>query len=204
MISIDDSNYTFSQDCLPPRLCALVDHRTRTIGPLFTECPLSGGDVAQVQRAAVGRGRLCATLVGWAWHTTGWLEGLWVPLLRSGFRSSRLCPLHIHPRAQSIYWTPHPTRLPHMQVLFVRLALCLRLPSDPALRRTPLPSANRSPCRAGRGLATFCGCLTSSESPLLGAPKKKPPRGIALGGSEEYRLSVRIFISCCRPSLHSL
>ena len=60
-----------------------------------------------------------------------------------------------------VFRPPHPTRLPHMQFLFVRPALCFRLPSDPASRRTPLPSANRSPCRAGRGLATVRGCFTS-------------------------------------------
>ena len=74
----------------PAQLSALVDHRTRTIGPLFTKCPLSGGHVPQVQRTAVVRGGLGATLVGGDWHSR--LAGRTVgPATRLGpsVRSSR-------------------------------------------------------------------------------------------------------------------
>uniref|UniRef100_A0A7V6A5D4 Uncharacterized protein n=1 Tax=Desulfobacca acetoxidans TaxID=60893 RepID=A0A7V6A5D4_9BACT len=38
------------------------------------------------------------------------------------------------------YLPPHPAWTPPMRFLIVRPALCLRLPSDSALRWTPLPS----------------------------------------------------------------
>ena len=43
--------------------------------------------------------------------------------------------------------------MPLMQFLFVRPRLCLRLPSDSASRRTPLPSANSSYCQVCSGLS---------------------------------------------------
>jgi hypothetical protein len=44
-------------------------------------------------------------------------------------------------------------QMPYMWFLFVRPRVCLRLPSDSASRRTPLPSANSSYCQACRGLS---------------------------------------------------
>jgi hypothetical protein len=40
-----------------------------------------------------------------------------------------------------------------MWFLFVRPRICLRLPSDSASRRTPLPSVNSSYCQVCRGLS---------------------------------------------------
>ena len=42
---------------------------------------------------------------------------------------------------------------PSIQFLFVRPRFCLRLPSDSASRRTPLPLANSSYCQACSGLS---------------------------------------------------
>lgn len=42
---------------------------------------------------------------------------------------------------------------PYIQFLFVRPRFCLRLPSDSASRRTPLPLANSSYCQACSGLS---------------------------------------------------
>ena len=87
-------------------------------------------------------------------------------LCRRAVRPPQVRCSHLHAFACCIYfcvlrtgielrgfWPPHPTRLPRMQFLFVGPAFCFRLPSDPASRRAPLPSANRSPCRAGGGIA---------------------------------------------------
>jgi hypothetical protein len=41
-----------------------------------------------------------------------------------------------------------------MRFLFVRPALCLRLPSDSALRRTPLPSGYQFPLPGLEGIST--------------------------------------------------
>ena len=49
---------------------------------------------------------------------------------------------------------------------------CFRLPSDPASRRTPLPSANRSPCRSGGGNLQPRDCLPPSEA-HAGRTKKR-------------------------------
>ena len=80
-----------------------------------------------------------------------------VAVLRDGVLSdlpqARRCHLHAHARCihsrafrtgtgLQVFWPPHPAPLPRMQFLFVRPAL---LPSDPASRRGPLPSANRPP-----------------------------------------------------------
>jgi|GEM_PF-1286363 len=42
---------------------------------------------------------------------------------------------------------------PCMRFLFIGPGFCLRLPSDSASRRTPLPSASGSHCQAHRGLS---------------------------------------------------
>ncbi|RQT04058.1 hypothetical protein DF035_10930 [Burkholderia contaminans] len=84
---------------------------------------------------------------------------------------------HLHAYACRIYapsfrasfglwpsWLPYPDASPHIRFLFVRPALCLRLPSDSQSPATPLPLANTSPCRACRGLSP------PSECALPGAP----------------------------------
>ena len=76
-----------------------------------------------------------------------------------------------------VLWPPHPARLPPMRFLFVGPAVCLRLPSDPALRRTPLPSTHRSPCRVGRGPGMLRARLTSWREPMPGAAKKGAAEG---------------------------
>src|SRR5205807_7152038 len=45
-----------------------------------------------------------------------------------------------------------------IRFLFVRPALCFRLPPDPQSPREPLPSANPSPCRVGTGLSPASTC----------------------------------------------
>ena len=55
-----------------------------------------------------------------------------------------------------------------IRFLFVRPALCLRLPPDSQSPATPLPSANTSPCRVCRGLPP------PSECALSGAQTKSP------------------------------
>ena len=77
-----------------------------------------------------------------------------------------------------VFWPSHPTRLPPMRFLFVGPAVCLRLPSDPASRRAPLPSTHRSPCRASRGLGMLRARRTSWREPMPGAAKKGPGHGI--------------------------
>ena len=69
--------------------------------------------------------------------------------------------------------------MPCMQFLFVRPRFCLRLPSDSASRRTPLPLANSSYCQVCSGLSppsnNTCrahnkrGCLKLSfcDSPFI-------------------------------------
>ena len=58
-----------------------------------------------------------------------------------------------------------------MRFLFVGPAVCLRLPSDPASRRAPLPSTHRSPCRASRGLGMLRARRTSWREPMPGADR---------------------------------
>ena len=43
--------------------------------------------------------------------------------------------------------------MPYMRFLFVGPRVCLRLPSDPTSRWTPLPSADSSHCKACNGLS---------------------------------------------------
>jgi hypothetical protein len=64
-----------------------------------------------------------------------------------------------------------PRHAASIRFLFVRPALCLRFPPDPASRPAPCRSANTSPCRACRGL------VPPSECALPGAPVKRPPIG---------------------------
>ena len=60
-------------------------------------------------------------------------------------------PPHLQPHPPDGYWASSVTcllarlRLPHMRFLFVGPGFCLRLPSDSASRRTPLPSGYRFP-----------------------------------------------------------
>ena len=56
---------------------------------------------------------------------------------------------------------------PYMQFLFVRPRFCLRLPSDSASRRTPLPSANSSYCQACSGLPppSCIACRAHKQQP---------------------------------------
>jgi hypothetical protein len=87
------------------------------------------------------------------------------------------------------FWASYPVLLPRMRFLFVRPVFCRecihirRLPSDSTSRWTPLPSANRSPCRVGSGLSppslsatTTCTETAPVKAPraMPGAPKKKP------------------------------
>ena len=104
--------------------------------------------------------------------------------LRQPCRSPRVLRTHLHAYACRIYaasdrasfglWLfgpPHPNASSLIRFLFVRPALCLRLPSDSQSPATPLPLANTSPCRACRGLSP------PSECALPGAPKQERPRG---------------------------
>jgi hypothetical protein len=54
---------------------------------------------------------------------------------------------------------------PFMQFLFIEPGLCLQLLSDPASRRTPLPSANSSCCQAYSGLSppSYHSCRAHSS-----------------------------------------
>jgi hypothetical protein len=87
------------------------------------------------------------------------------------------------------FWTSYPVLLPRMRFLFVRPVFCRecihirRLSSDSTSRWTPLPSANRSPCRVGSGLSppslsatTTCTETAPVKAPraMPGAPKKNP------------------------------
>ena len=65
---------------------------------------------------------------------------------------------------------PHPNVSPRIRFLFVRPAFCFRLPPDARSPETPLPSANPSPCRVGRGLSPPSRCA------LPGAPKENTTR----------------------------
>jgi hypothetical protein len=77
---------------------------------------------------------------------------------------SRLCPPHLRPcspdrfRASKII-ASSPSIFASIRFLFVRPALCPRLPSDSTSRwRHPCRPANRSPYRAGKGLAPSSEC----------------------------------------------
>ena len=66
--------------------------------------------------------------------------------------------LHLHLEIRAVWdfvlsWKLVRFKVPLMQFLFVRPRLCLRLPSDSASRRTPLPSANSSYCQVCSGLS---------------------------------------------------
>ena len=50
-------------------------------------------------------------------------------------------------------WAASPRYAASIRFLFVRPAICFRLPSDSQSPATPLPSASTSPCRACRGLS---------------------------------------------------
>ena len=150
MLGIDHSHYMFSRDYRRPMLSALVDHRTRTVGPLFTKCPLSGGHVTQVQRTAVGQGALGATLVRGAWHSR--LAGKTVS--PCSVRAFGPVELTNHALCWLLKTQPslstqrcHPSLLP--------ASFRSRLTTDTLAFRLPFP------CRAGRGLTTFRGCFTS-------------------------------------------
>ena len=79
---------------------------------------------------------------------------------------------------------------PYMKFLFVRPGFCLRLPSDSASRRTPLPLANASYCQGAFG--TF----TLKLSPMPGTLKRKAsgPRGFSLH-SQFYFTVKQVFLS---------
>ena len=95
-------------------------------------------------------------------------------------RSPRVWRTHLHAYACRIYAASfrasfglcislpaYPDTSPPIRFLFVRPALCLRLPSDSRSPATPLPSANSSPCRASRGLSPPSKCA------LPGAQRKR-------------------------------
>ena len=65
------------------------------------------------------------------------------------------------------YMPPHPARSPRMRFLFVRSALCLRLPPHTTSRWRSCRSASTSPYRAYKGLSP------SSKCALPGAHKKR-------------------------------
>ena len=85
---------------------------------------------------------------------------------------SRLYPPHLRPHLPCKFWalksyafSPDATASYAVSVRWAS-ALPYRLPSDPASRQAPLPSANGSPCRARKGLTPSSGCA------LPGAQKK--------------------------------
>ena len=82
------------------------------------------------------------------------------------------CICHIYTMGFGQYWTSlclassSVPQLPYMWFLFVRPRVCLRLPSDSASRRTPLPSANSSYCQACSGLSppSYRSCRAHKEN----------------------------------------
>jgi hypothetical protein len=84
---------------------------------------------------------------------------------------SRLCLSDLRRIVPCMYRALHffacsPRCSASIRFLFVRPALCLRLPPDSQSPATPLPSANTSPCRVCRGLSP------PSECALPGAQRK--------------------------------
>ena len=103
---------------------------------------------------------------------------------------SRLCASDLRRCLPYTYRALHllaclPRNAASIRFLFVAPALCFRLPSDPQSPRTPLPSANTSPCRVCRGLAP------PSECALPGAPKKRPALGWPFCCVERVAYAVR-------------
>ena len=70
----------------------------------------------------------------------------------------------------TLFWSANSSALhmPCMYFLFVRPRVCIRLTSDSASRRTPLPSANSSYCQA-------CSGLSPPSYRPFGANQKKRP-----------------------------
>ena len=93
---------------------------------------------------------------------------------------SRLCPLHLLPRAPCRYWTSSlwapSSHAAASYAVSVRQASALL----PASFRSRLATANRPRCRAGGGLAAT-DCSPPSESPCW-AHNKRPSRGKPLDG----------------------
>ena len=89
----------------------------------------------------------------------------------------RLCPPHLRPYLPYSYWTLKILAFlsgmaASMRFLFVEPAFCLRLPSDSALRPTPLPSGQ--------------------QFPLPGTPMKKADARSAFFG----KMSGEFFVYC--------
>lgn len=139
-------------------------------------CPTLGITCSGLQR----RRLLCPLLT-----SDGASPHLSMPVAqRHTVRSPRVLRTHLHAYARRIYVVvfrtriglhgllpAHPTTPPLSACLAVAPALCLQLPSDSQSPRTPLPSANTSPCRLCRGLAPPSRCA------LPDAQKKRAPDG---------------------------
>ena len=79
---------------------------------------------------------------------------------------------------------------PYMKFLFVRPGFCLRLPSDSASRRTPLPLANASYCQGAFG--TF----TLKLSPMPGTLKRSRPKQFGTA-SVLFQVIKKFTSACC-------
>ena len=86
--------------------------------------------------------------------------------------------LHLHLEIRAVLdfvlcWKLVRFKMPYMQFLFVRPRFCLRLPSDSASRRTPLPLANSSYCQV-------CSGLSPPSCNACRAHNVKPPRATVI------------------------
>jgi hypothetical protein len=94
---------------------------------------------------------------------------------------SRLCLSDLRRIVPCMYRALHffacsPRCSASIRFLFVRPALCLRLPPDSQSPATPLPSANTSPCRVCRGLSPPSECaLPGAQSGRGRGYPRRPP-----------------------------
>jgi hypothetical protein len=135
----------------------------------------SGASNGYARLIPCGQCKLRSVLVEAAWRLMSkeeWASAFYSRIMQTSFsashlpvRSPRVSAISPHVSATSTPWDSGSiglhfvwqARPSHkcliMSFLFVRPRVCLRLTSDSASRRTPLPSANSSYCQACRGLS---------------------------------------------------